>query len=83
MARVLAGLDTTTRPARLASTVAIAHVLPVTSSATSSPRAQALRERPHLRRSGGKPPGLPHHYALPNRYLRELAVHIQPDTPPL
>ena len=32
----MAGLDTTTRPARLASTVAIAHVFPVTSNATSS-----------------------------------------------
>jgi hypothetical protein len=29
-------LDTTTRPARLASTVAMAHVFPVASSATSS-----------------------------------------------
>jgi hypothetical protein len=36
IARVLAGLDTTTRPARLASSVAIAQVLPVASSATSS-----------------------------------------------
>ncbi|MDQ3761906.1 MAG: hypothetical protein M3460_09455 [Actinomycetota bacterium] len=36
IARVLAGLDTTTRPARLASTVAITHVFPVTSGATSS-----------------------------------------------
>ena len=38
MARVFAGLDTTTRPARLPSTVAIAHVFPVASSATSSAR---------------------------------------------
>jgi hypothetical protein len=36
IARVFAGLDTTTRPARLANTVAIAHVFPVTSNATSS-----------------------------------------------
>ena len=36
IARVLAGFDTTTRPARLANSVAIAHVLPVTSKATSS-----------------------------------------------
>src|SRR4029450_1930340 len=36
IARVLAGLDTTTRPARLANKVAIAHVFPVASSATSS-----------------------------------------------
>src|SRR3954447_8655329 len=43
MARVLAGLDTTTRPARLANSVAIAHVFPVASSATSSagPRPSA------------------------------------------
>ncbi|HZA16230.1 MAG TPA: helix-turn-helix domain-containing protein [Pseudonocardiaceae bacterium] len=38
IARVFAGLDTTTRAARLANTVAIAHVLPVTSNATSSAR---------------------------------------------
>src|SRR3954452_489453 len=36
MARVLAGLDTTTRPARLANSVAIAQVFPVASNATSS-----------------------------------------------
>ncbi len=36
IAQVLAGLDTTTRPARLASSAAIAHVFPVASSATSS-----------------------------------------------
>ena len=36
IARVLAGLDTTTRPARLASSVAIAQVFPVASNATSS-----------------------------------------------
>jgi hypothetical protein len=34
--RVLAGLDTTTRPARPATTVAIAQVFPVASNATSS-----------------------------------------------
>ena len=37
IARVFAGLDTTTRPAALASTAAIAHVFPVASSASSSP----------------------------------------------
>jgi hypothetical protein len=58
MVRVLAGLDTTTRPARLASTVAIAHVLPVTLAPLRLPGA-ALRERPHLRWSGGKPSVLP------------------------
>jgi hypothetical protein len=36
IARVLAGLDTTTRPARLANSVAIAQVFPVASNATSS-----------------------------------------------
>jgi hypothetical protein len=36
IARVLAGLDTTTRPARLANKVAIAQVFPVASNATSS-----------------------------------------------
>jgi hypothetical protein len=36
IARVFAGSDTTTRPARLANTVAIAQVFPVTSSTTSS-----------------------------------------------
>ena len=36
IARVFTGLDTTTRPARLASSVAIAHVFPVASNATSS-----------------------------------------------
>ena len=48
IARVLAGLDTTTRPARLASSVAIAHVLPVASSATSSagPRPSANARTP-------------------------------------
>jgi hypothetical protein len=37
IALVLAGLDTTTRPARLANTVEIAQVFPVASNATSSP----------------------------------------------
>src|SRR3954471_5039910 len=41
MARVLAGLDTTTRPARLASNVAIAQVFPVASNATSSAGASS------------------------------------------
>jgi hypothetical protein len=36
IARVLAGFETTTRPARLASSVAIAQVFPVASNATSS-----------------------------------------------
>jgi hypothetical protein len=36
IARVLTGLDITTRPARLANSVAIAHAFPVASSATSS-----------------------------------------------
>jgi hypothetical protein len=36
IARVLTGLDTTTRPARLANRAAIAHVFPVASNATSS-----------------------------------------------
>jgi len=43
IARVFAGFDTTTRPARLASSVAIAQVFPVASNATSSagPRLSA------------------------------------------
>jgi hypothetical protein len=36
IARVLTGLDTTTRPAQLASNAAIAHVFPVACRATSS-----------------------------------------------
>src|SRR5262249_34199860 len=45
---VLTGLDTTTRPARLANSAAIAHVFPVASSATSSvgPRSAANARTP-------------------------------------
>jgi hypothetical protein len=48
IARVLAGLDTTTRPARLASSVAMAQVFPVASNATSSagPRPSANARTP-------------------------------------
>jgi hypothetical protein len=48
IARVLAGLDTTTRPARLANSVAIAQVFPVASNATSSlgPRPSANPRTP-------------------------------------
>jgi hypothetical protein len=48
IARVFDGLDTTTGPARLASTVAIAQVFPVASSATSSagPRPAANSRTP-------------------------------------
>jgi hypothetical protein len=48
IALVLAGLDTTSRPARLANTVAIAQVFPVASNATSSagPRLSAKARTP-------------------------------------
>ncbi len=48
IARVFAGLDTTTRPARLASSAAIAQLFPVASSATSSagPRPAANSRTP-------------------------------------
>ena len=83
IARVLAGLDTTTRPARLANSVAIAQVFPVASNATSSagPSPSANARTP----SGvvANLPACDHQPALPDRDLRELPVHIQPDAPPL
>ena len=82
IARVFTGLDTTTRPARLASSVAIAHVFPVASNATSSagPSLSAKARTP----SGvvANRPAWRHQPALPDRDLRELPVHIQPDAPP-
>jgi hypothetical protein len=67
-------LDTTTRPARLASNVAIAQVFR---------RAELFGEGPHPFRGGRESARLPHQPALPHRDLRELPMHIQPDTPPL
>ena len=46
-------------------------------------RSQAFGERPHPFRSGGESAGLGHQPTLPDRYLRELPVHIQPNAPPL
>jgi hypothetical protein len=46
-------------------------------------RAQARGELPHPLRRGRERPGLHHLPGLADRHLREVAVHIQPDTPPL
>jgi hypothetical protein len=45
-------------------------------------RAEAVGEPAHLLRRGREPARLHHHAGLPHRHLRELPMHIQPDTPP-
>jgi hypothetical protein len=82
IARVFTGLDTTTRPARLANSVAIAQLFPVASNPHLIHRAQTLGERPHPLRSGRESARLAHPPVLPDRDLRELPMHIQPDAPP-
>src|SRR5439155_11506108 len=46
-------------------------------------RAQARGELTDPFRRGGERAGLRDLPVLPDRYLREITVHIQPDTPPL
>ena len=46
-------------------------------------RTQALRECTHSLWGSRKPPGLLDYPTLPNRHLRKVPVHIQPDTPAL
>ena len=46
-------------------------------------RPQARGELPHALRRGGERARLHHPARLADRHLREVAVHIQPDAPPL
>ena len=45
-------------------------------------RAEVRSERADSLRCGREPAGLTHHPVLPDRDLREIAVHIQPYEPP-
>src|SRR3954451_8983794 len=79
MARVFAGLDTTTRAVRPAQQrrdrpgVAGGFQRHLFHADPASPRrpCKLLRRR-------RDPPGLGHHPGLPDRHLRDLAVHIHP-----
>jgi hypothetical protein len=45
-------------------------------------RAQAVREHTQALAADLDPPGMPHPAVLPDRDLRELAMHVQTDTSP-
>ena len=52
-------------------------------SAAAAGWPQARGELPHPLRGGRERAGLHHLSRLADRHLREVAVHVQPDTPPL
>src|SRR3954454_19059779 len=81
IARVFCGLEITTRATRPSSSLAIACVLQVASSATSSLGARLSANRRSPLRGRRDLPGLADAAVLPDRDLRELAMHIKPQAP--
>jgi hypothetical protein len=70
IARVLTGLDTTTRATRAANSVAIAYVFPVASNATSSPGARLSANN---RSSSGVVPTCPACHTTPSCQIATCA----------